>query len=283
MDAPRSKLSRTPQNRNFRQPADQSQSRSGNSRQPRGFYKQNQTQNERREQYPAQTSGKQNFSTHGKKTYGKPHAKTRRPRPENPFLPLKPEIKIINDMQITDGRHRGAQLISTLSPKVRPSARRIREALFRILGKRVRFARFLDLCAGSGAVGIEAISRGALLCTFVERSAKMCAFIRKNLEACKVCPDGHGEIHQIEIAPFLKRMANRKRRWDIVFFDPPYDFDYDEILQFFARGKCLNPSGGIFIIEHHAEMFFPPAVGVLVRRRVIIEGESALTFYERVK
>lgn len=206
------------------------------------------------------------------------------PRDATPkaFFPRFPDLKVTDDMQVTDGKHRGLQLKSTLSPKVRPTARRIREALFGTLNKRVRFSRFLDLCAGSGAVGVEAISRGALLGTFVERSAKMCHFIEQNLKTCEICK-GHGEIHQIEISPFLKRAAKRKRCWDIIYFDPPYQADYDEVLSFFARGKCINERGGIFIIEHHADMFFPPEMGVLTRRKVVIEGECALTFYERTR
>ena len=196
------------------------------------------------------------------------------------FFPRQPEIKITNDMQVTDGKFRGFQLQSTLSPKVRPTARRVREALFKVLGKRTRFARFLDLCAGCGAVGVEAISRGVLLGTFVERSAKMCGFIRQNLKTCEICT-GHGEIFQIETVPFLKRMATRRRVWDIVYFDPPYQADYDEVLQIFAQGKCLNPKGGILVVEHHAEMFFPQTLGCLQRRKVVREGDTALTFYER--
>ena len=90
-------------------------------------------------------------------------------------------IKITSEMQVTDGKLRGKFLQSTTSPKVRPTTRKLREILFKIITRRIRGRRFLDVCAGSGAVGIEAISRGALLGTFVERSAKMCSFIKKNM------------------------------------------------------------------------------------------------------
>jgi 16S rRNA (guanine(966)-N(2))-methyltransferase RsmD len=187
--------------------------------------------------------------------------------------------KVYSEMQVTDGKHRGKFFETTASPKVRPTTRRLRETMFKIISRRVRARRFLDLCAGSGAVGLEAISRGALLGTFVERSAKMCSFIRKNMTAMGV-KEGHGEIFEIEVVPFLKRMAKRKREWDVVFLDPPYDTNYDEILEHFSRGVCLK-RGGTLIIEHHAEMFFPEKIGVMKRWRVIVEGESALSFYER--
>jgi len=189
------------------------------------------------------------------------------------------EIRIVSDMQVTDGKHRGKYLQSTASEKIRPTARRIREVMFRILFRRIRAGRFLDLCAGSGTVGIEAISRGALIGTFVERSAKMCGFIKKNLAACDI-KEGHGEIHEIEVVPFLKRMAKRRRLWDVVYFDPPYDSNYDEVLDYFSRGTAIRP-GGVLIIEHHVEMFFPEDFGTMKRWRVVTEGDTSLSFYER--
>lgn len=202
------------------------------------------------------------------------------PKGNKPRLPEKDnKPKIVSDMQVTDGKHSGKYLVSNASKKARPTARRIREVMFRILFRRVRAGRFLDLCAGAGTVGIEAISRGALISTFVERSAKMCSFIRKNLEALKIKP-GHGEVFESEVVPFLKKMEKRRRLWDVVFFDPPYDSNYDEVLNFLQRGAIVKPRG-ILVIEHHAEMFFPEKLGALKRWRVIVQGETALSFYER--
>lgn len=188
-------------------------------------------------------------------------------------------IRIVSDMQVTDGKHRGKYMESTASERVRPTARRIREVMFRILYRRIRAGRFLDLCAGSGTVGIEAISRGALIGTFVERSAKMCGFIKKNLAACDI-KTGHGEIFEIEVIPFLKRMEKRRRFWDVVYFDPPYDSNYDEVLAYFSRGAAIR-TGGVLIVEHHVEMFFPEEFGAMKRWRVVTQGETALSFYER--
>ncbi|MGI8642173.1 MAG: 16S rRNA (guanine(966)-N(2))-methyltransferase RsmD [Pyrinomonadaceae bacterium] len=187
--------------------------------------------------------------------------------------------RIVSDMQITDGKHRGKFMQSTTSSKVRPTARRIREVMFRILFRRIRAGRFLDLCAGAGTVGIEAISRGAIISTFVERSAKMCSFIKKNLEVCGI-KEGHGEIVEMEVVPFLKKMGKRRRFWDVVYFDPPYDANYDEVLEYFSRGVAIK-SGGTLVIEHHAEMFFPEKFGVMKRWRVLLQGDTALSFYER--
>jgi 16S rRNA (guanine966-N2)-methyltransferase len=188
-------------------------------------------------------------------------------------------IRIVSDMQVTDGKHKGKYLQSTTSPKVRPTARRIREVAFKILYRRIRAKRFLDLCAGCGTVGIEAISRGAIISTFVERSAKMCSFIKKNLTICGI-KEGHGEVVEMEVGPFLKKMWKRRRFWDVVYFDPPYNSNYDEVLKYLSRGATVNP-GGILVIEHHSEMFFPEKIGVLKRFRVVVQGETTLSFYER--
>jgi 16S rRNA (guanine966-N2)-methyltransferase len=187
--------------------------------------------------------------------------------------------RITNDMQVTDGKHRGTLLATTASPKIRPTARRLRETMFKILFRRVRAGRFLDLCAGCGMIGIEAISRGALIGTFVERSAKMVSYIKKNLEACHI-KEGHGEICEMEVIPFLIKMQKRRRFWDVVFFDPPYDSNYEEALKYFARGVTIRPNG-VLVIEHHSDMFFPEKIGELKRWRVIIQGDSAISFYER--
>jgi len=197
------------------------------------------------------------------------------------FQPWKKEIniRIVSDMQVTDGKHKGKYLQSTTSQKVRPTARRIREVAFKILYRRIRAKRFLDLCAGCGTVGIEAISRGAIISTFVERSAKMCSFIKKNLATCGI-KEGHGEVVEMEVAPFLKKMWKRRRYWDVVYFDPPYNADNEEVLKYLSRGASITP-GGVLVIEHHSEMFFPEKIGVLKRFRVVVQGETTLSFYER--
>ncbi|CAN5480287.1 hypothetical protein BH10ACI1_BH10ACI1_35810 [soil metagenome] len=187
--------------------------------------------------------------------------------------------RIVSDLQISDGKHRGKYLQNTASAKVRMTPRRIREALFKILYRRIRAGRFLDLCAGIGTVGIEAISRGAMIGTFVERSAKLCSLIKKNVETSEI-KVGHAEIIEGEIVPFMKKMAKRRRYWDVVFFDPPAEADNEEILKYLSRGICVKPNG-ILVIEHHSDKFFSEKIGVLKRWRVAVQGETTLSFYER--
>src|SRR5205085_8807217 len=129
-------------------------------------------------------------------------------------------------MRVIAGNYRGRTLRSPPSMQVRPTSDRLRETLFNVLAPRIEGTRFLDLCAGSGAVGIEALSRGAAHVTFVDRSRKMCGLIESNLDLCGV-PEDETEVVLSEAAEFLRRAATRGgERWDLAFFDPPYALDY---------------------------------------------------------
>jgi 16S rRNA (guanine(966)-N(2))-methyltransferase RsmD len=167
---------------------------------------------------------------------------------------------------------------------VRPTSDRLRETLFNVIAPRLEGARFLDLCAGSGAVGIEALSRGARQVTFVDRSRKMCSLIRANLELCRIEND-ESEVVQSEAHDYLRRavaqVALNKGPWDIVFFDPPYDADYLPILKTFgADTSCLLTSGALLIVEHHHKNGLIDEAGSMIRRRMLKQGESALSFYQ---
>ena len=199
-------------------------------------------------------------------------------KPTKPWQ-MENNIKIVSDLQVTDGKYKGNYLQNSTSVKTRPTPRRVRDIMFKILFRRVRAGRFLDLCAGSGTMGIEAISRGAIISTFVERSAKMCSYIKKNLQTCGI-KEGHGEVFELEVLPFLIKMSKRRRQWDVAYLNPQYDADYEEALNYLKRGAAIK-SGGVLVIEHPAEMFFPENLGVLKRWRVVVQDEIALSFYER--
>ncbi len=157
----------------------------------------------------------------------------------------------------------------------------MRETLFGFLGARIVEARFLDLCAGSGAVGIEALSRGAAHVTFVEHSARICSFIELNLERCEISPV-QAEVVRGDAIEFLRHtMTHENLMWDIAFFDPPYAADYAPVLSFFGTGATLKRKSGVLVVEHHCENRLQETVGVLRRWRLIRQGESCLSFYEQ--
>jgi 16S rRNA (guanine966-N2)-methyltransferase len=186
-------------------------------------------------------------------------------------------------LRILEGKYRRRPLQCLPSPRVRPTARRLREALFDFLGARILDARFVDLCAGSGAVGLEALSRGAAHVTFVERSVKICSFIEGNLKRCEV-PQEQAEVVLGDAIEFLRRATMRESGlWDIAFFDPPYATDYAPVLAFFGEGATLKRKSGVLVVEHHGDNRLPETVGTLRRWRTIRQGESCLSFYERQK
>src|SRR3989440_8336549 len=133
-------------------------------------------------------------------------------------------------MRVIAGYYRGRNLKSPPSLEVRPTSDRLRETLFNVITPRIQGVRFLDLCAGSGAVGIEALSRGAAHVTFVDRSRKMFALIEANLELCQIAKEER-QVVQMEATDFLRQALRqpggppsrgKSEPWDIVFFDPPY-------------------------------------------------------------
>lgn len=161
----------------------------------------------------------------------------------------------------------------------RTTDRRLRDALFKLLARRVRAARILDICTGSGIIGFEAMSRGAMSVTFVERSTRACSIIKQNLELCSV-RSGRCEISPLEALAFLARVKRQRRFWDVVYFGPPYETDYTEYLKHFGNGVSIRP-GGILAIEHSSGNELPDSIGLLTKRKVLVEGDAAISVFER--
>jgi 16S rRNA (guanine966-N2)-methyltransferase len=183
-------------------------------------------------------------------------------------------------LRIIAGKYRGRNLKSPPSLEVRPTSDRLRETLFNILAPKIQGVRFLDLCAGSGAIGIEALSRGAEHATFVDRSRKMFALIKANLDLCQISKEEWSVI-QAEATAFLKQADRKNESWDIVFCDPPYAIDYLEILEPLATpASSLIAETGLLIVEHHHKKELPDELGNLRRKRILKQGDAALSFYE---
>lgn len=182
-------------------------------------------------------------------------------------------------MRIIAGEFRGRVIKSPPDSRTRPTSDRLRETLFNVLAPRIEDARFLDLCAGTGAIGMEAVSRGAAFATFVDKSRKACALIEENLDLLGI-PEDKTQVFALAAENFTGR--EHKSGWDIVFFDPPYDSDYSNVLfDFSAHDSQLLLEGGLLIAEHHLKNRLPDAVGHLRRWRILKQGETSLSFYER--
>lgn len=181
-------------------------------------------------------------------------------------------------MRIIAGQYGGRRLLQPTGLATRPTSDRLRETLFSILMPRIAGVRFLDLCAGTGAVGLEALSRGAAHATFVEESRKMCGLIRQNLALLEVSKENSTLLGR-EARSFL-RTGPHFAAWDIIYFDPPYTMDYQPVLAALDTPQVLAEKG-LVIAEHHRKKELPEIVGDLRRWRYLKQGDAALSFYER--
>ncbi|MDQ3062367.1 MAG: 16S rRNA (guanine(966)-N(2))-methyltransferase RsmD [Acidobacteriota bacterium] len=183
-------------------------------------------------------------------------------------------------MRIIAGEYRGRILKSPSNHKTRPTSDRLRETLFNILNPKIDAdTRFLDLCAGTGAIGIEALSRGAGFAAFVDKSIRACALIEENLDLLQI-PEEQTEVLHSTAEKYVSR--EQTTAWDIVFYDPPYKEDYRQFLFEFAfNASNLLNGDGILVVEHHTKNTLPDAIGEVRRWRILKQGETNLSFFER--
>ena len=178
-------------------------------------------------------------------------------------------------MRIISGKFKSRRLKGTPPAGIRPTSDKLRETLFNILGPRVDGAIFLDGCAGMGAIGIEAISRGAAFVYFADQSRKACQIIRDNLKSLEV-EEGF-EILQMDL---IKALGQVKTPFNLAFIDPPYEREdlYDACLHKFGSAPLLAPDG-LLIIEHSKRKELPDTVGSIRKIRSLVQGDAALAFY----
>lgn len=181
-------------------------------------------------------------------------------------------------MRIIAGTFRSRHLKSLKGLDLRPTSDRLRETLFNVLADRVAGARFLDLFAGTGAVGIEALSRGAQEVVFIEKHPPAAALIRKNLETLEVKTGIR--ILAVDALKGLERLAAAPGTFGIAFLDPPYAAanEYDRVLTYLGSASFLNGSS-LVVAEHRYTIDLPPVFGQLEKVRVLRQGDASLSFY----
>lgn len=196
-------------------------------------------------------------------------------------------------MRVIAGKYRSRRLQTLRGIALRPSSDRLRETLFNIIGAAIEGTVFVDLFAGSGAVGIEALSRGAHGVIFVENHPAGAALISRNLASLGIptAPQvathktfaGSAKILRMDSIDALEHLAEGRAHVDFVFADPPYAsrHAYKEILGFLGESELLE-AGGWVITEHRRKSDLPTIVGRLERARVVEQGDSALSFYKPV-
>lgn len=174
-------------------------------------------------------------------------------------------------VRIGAGTLRGRAL--PVAPGIRPSGARLRESLFDVWQGRVPASRFLDLFAGTGAVGLEAISRGACRAVLVEGGPKAFTMLRN--QCARLAPQ-EASVLRLELPGDLARLATAGQRFDLVFADPPYDFPHFEEL--LAGLSALLAPDGEAAIEHSTRLELATPAG-LSRRELRTYGEHRLSFY----
>jgi 16S rRNA (guanine(966)-N(2))-methyltransferase RsmD len=179
-------------------------------------------------------------------------------------------------MRIIAGSLKGRRLKTPSWAGLRPTSDKLRETLFNVLAPRVPGARVLDGYAGTGAIGIEALSRGAREVTFIEQDRRAGTLIAENLALCGIA-EGYAII-RASIARGLERLRSDPAfvPFDIILLDPPYGKPADAVLA--AVSQMAAPEG-IVVLEHPRRRPAPAAVERLVRRREVVSGDSALAFY----
>jgi len=187
-------------------------------------------------------------------------------------------------MRVIAGKYRSRLLGAPAGMATRPTSDRLRETLFNVLAPRIADARLLDLYAGSGAVGIEALSRGAAQVTFVERAERALKTLRANLNSLGIVSGF--SIYSGTAAAYLNGSRTGALELDIVFLDPPYDAanEYEKTLGLFG-GESIGflAENAVVVAEHRRKDELEAQYGLLKRTRLLKQGDAALSFYELKK
>jgi 16S rRNA (guanine966-N2)-methyltransferase len=179
-------------------------------------------------------------------------------------------------MRIIAGAFKGRRL-APVKGRIRPTAAKVREAVFNILGAGVDGVRVLDLFAGTGALGIEALSRGAAAAVFVEEHPEALKVLRRNLEALEL--SGRTEVWPLPVTAALKKAAGRGERFGLAFLDPPYGGDAAAAALSTLASLDLLGSGARVVVEHSRRESLPEACGALMRLTVRRYGDTQVAFY----
>lgn len=180
-------------------------------------------------------------------------------------------------MRVIAGTQKGRRLHGPKGPGLRPTADRVKEALFSILGSRVAGARVLDLYAGTGAIGIEALSRGAHSVTFVEPDPAALRVLRSNLVHCGI--EASADIQACTAETFLRRSTDADAHYDIVFADPPYQTEHNAGLWSALADTTAITSDTLVVLEHSSKLAVPQANVHLRLLRQYRYGDTTLSVF----
>ena len=180
--------------------------------------------------------------------------------------------------RIIGGGVKGRRLKTPAGHATRPTGARVRQTLFDILAPEIPGCRFLDAFAGSGAVGLEALSRGAAEVVLVESNPAAAAALRENVRAL-ASAGGEARVYRQDARVALLGLANEGASFDVVYLDPPYESDLYEPLLTLLGERGLLAEGGAAVAEHFHKRPLPGTIGGLTRTREVRVGDHRLSFY----
>ena len=180
-------------------------------------------------------------------------------------------------VRVIAGSAKGRPLVAPKGQAARPTLQHVKESVFNILAARLSGAAALDLFAGTGSLGIEALSRGASECVFVDSDFRCTRAIERNLQATEL--SDRARVYRMDVYRAVDMLGNSGLRFDLIFADPPYEKGHESALLLRLADGLLLASGGMVILEHSRRTETPGAIGRLVRGSVRAYGDTHVSLY----
>ncbi|MHA6531912.1 16S rRNA (guanine(966)-N(2))-methyltransferase RsmD [Paenibacillus sp. BAC0078] len=181
-------------------------------------------------------------------------------------------------MRVVSGSAKGRPLKSVPGNGTRPTTDKVKEAIFSIIGPYFEGGAALDLFAGTGGLGIEALSRGMDSAVFVDMEQKSIDTVRANLKAAKL--EEQAEVYRNDAGRALSALEKRGRAFDLVFLDPPYRMKHGDELMLTMVQKGLLSLGAVIVLEHESGYEYPENIPGFYRTRQAVYGETTVSIYE---
>lgn len=183
-------------------------------------------------------------------------------------------------MRVIAGQYKGRQLTTPKGTNVRPTSDRVKESVFSIIQDRVIDANFLDLCAGTGNIGFEALSRGAKQVTFLDNNLSSIRLIERNLQIFGLDQSKpEVQLIRVDVLNGINQLHQNSATFELIYFDPPYDSNlYNKCLSHISD-SCILETSGILLVEHRKQTDLPILSGKLFCYRKKQYGDTCLSFY----
>lgn len=196
-----------------------------------------------------------------------------------PFGIINRDIKQVNKVvRVVSGSAKGRPLKSVPGSGTRPTTDKVKEAVFSMIGPYFDGGTALDLFAGTGGLGIEALSRGMELAVFVDLEPKSIETIRANLKATKL--ENQAEVYRNDAGRAIAALEKRGRNFNLVFLDPPYRMKHGDELMLTMADKGLLSQDAVVVLEHESDYAYPENIAGFTRLRQAVYGETTISIYQ---